>query len=366
MPSSRDRKHRQSRLSKPRKNQQADCTPETNTASPVARRRSVRHKSRQEAHVASQTEAAEHSPLSRNRRRSQRLINQQQQQLANRNGQERPSSSVATSRSSLRQTGRRLQPSSTLTTTTQDQASASHSNGAGSQLSVGEASNGSIPAVLSSNDPAPLVTNREETQNENLEQSIVNSSTQRRRVIVQRRSKRIAKKLEQLFQILQERMDNCFHRLADHLRDERSLKDEIIQDSLRQLLNVLAVLNHDYQAAGRQAKILCAEEQLEFVENNCNICHVCSIQQSFREFSLYPTTTIQQDAVNYVCICTICRSAYQSGDIVLEIPTCKHKFHVHCIKRWIREKKTCCPNCRTDVGDRFLIFCRIKSSPGPD
>jgi len=47
-------------------------------------------------------------------------------------------------------------------------------------------------------------------------------------------------------------------------------------------------------------------------------------------------------------MCSICLDPMKTGDILCEIPQCKHTFHAQCIRTWI-DKSGICPYCRRDV-----------------
>ena len=285
--------------------------------------------------------------------------------------------STSTSRSLLRQAQSRQISSSAQENSTQDEReltadedgvqqalanpTRSPSNGPESQLSARESSN-EVETAISAINPLPLVPNSEETPHESLERATLNRSTQTREVIVPRRSQRIAAKLKKTFLILKQRMYRLWGCLISHLVLDQN---GILQDRLKQLLLKLAVLNRDARKEGRQAKYSYnpnthVKGQLPAGYNVFNTCLVCYSRLIFKAMSLYPTTTIQQNKIDDIC--TVCRSVYQSGDAVLKMYKCKHKFHVNCIKRWIRQPKSNCPNCRTYIGLQLFLFCRVDST----
>lgn len=46
--------------------------------------------------------------------------------------------------------------------------------------------------------------------------------------------------------------------------------------------------------------------------------------------------------------CTVCLSAIEEGDSVIQLPPCGHTFHSSCATPWLRRSATC-PNCRMVV-----------------
>ncbi|KAJ3681469.1 hypothetical protein LUZ60_015958 [Juncus effusus] len=46
--------------------------------------------------------------------------------------------------------------------------------------------------------------------------------------------------------------------------------------------------------------------------------------------------------------CAVCIATVKEGEMVRELPICKHTFHVKCIDEWLSSNSTC-PMCRVDV-----------------
>ncbi|KAL7115542.1 hypothetical protein ACP275_04G188900 [Erythranthe tilingii] len=46
--------------------------------------------------------------------------------------------------------------------------------------------------------------------------------------------------------------------------------------------------------------------------------------------------------------CAICLVEYKDGETLATITVCKHRYHVFCIRAWLKEHDTC-PLCRTQV-----------------
>nr|BAD19789.1 hypothetical protein [Oryza sativa Japonica Group]BAD19963.1 hypothetical protein [Oryza sativa Japonica Group] len=46
--------------------------------------------------------------------------------------------------------------------------------------------------------------------------------------------------------------------------------------------------------------------------------------------------------------CSMCLEELHAGEMVREMPSCKHLFHVECIDMWLHSHRTC-PMCRCDL-----------------
>ncbi|KAJ4788904.1 RING/U-box superfamily protein [Rhynchospora pubera] len=46
--------------------------------------------------------------------------------------------------------------------------------------------------------------------------------------------------------------------------------------------------------------------------------------------------------------CAVCIATVKEGEMVRQLPMCKHVFHVKCIDKWLGSHSTC-PMCRADV-----------------
>jgi len=44
--------------------------------------------------------------------------------------------------------------------------------------------------------------------------------------------------------------------------------------------------------------------------------------------------------------CVVCLEAFMSGEELIVLPQCKHRFHAACITQWLRQANSC-PSCRT-------------------
>lgn len=47
--------------------------------------------------------------------------------------------------------------------------------------------------------------------------------------------------------------------------------------------------------------------------------------------------------------CSVCLTAFELGDSITFIPSCKHKFHRDCISKWLLERNKVCPLCGNEV-----------------
>ncbi|CAL5022869.1 unnamed protein product [Urochloa decumbens] len=47
-------------------------------------------------------------------------------------------------------------------------------------------------------------------------------------------------------------------------------------------------------------------------------------------------------------VCSVCLEDVRGGEMVRQVPACRHVFHVECIDMWLRSHRTC-PMCRCEV-----------------
>lgn len=52
--------------------------------------------------------------------------------------------------------------------------------------------------------------------------------------------------------------------------------------------------------------------------------------------------------VNYNCRCCVCLGEFEIKEELLQVISCKHVFHINCIRHWLQSHSTC-PLCRTLV-----------------
>jgi Ring finger domain len=48
-------------------------------------------------------------------------------------------------------------------------------------------------------------------------------------------------------------------------------------------------------------------------------------------------------------VCSVCLEPFGEGEIVRELPRCRHLFHTECIDMWLYSHTTC-PMCRSIIG----------------
>ena len=54
-----------------------------------------------------------------------------------------------------------------------------------------------------------------------------------------------------------------------------------------------------------------------------------------------------------VLLCAVCLENVRAGEIVRQLPACRHLFHADCVDAWLRAHRTC-PLCRCDLSPRSL------------
>ncbi|OIT21811.1 PREDICTED: RING-H2 finger protein ATL40-like [Nicotiana attenuata] len=59
------------------------------------------------------------------------------------------------------------------------------------------------------------------------------------------------------------------------------------------------------------------------------------------------------EAITNPIECSVCLSILENGEIVRNLPNCKHIFHVECIDKWFNCHSTC-PICRAEAKPRLL------------
>ncbi|KAF3777785.1 putative RING-H2 finger protein [Nymphaea thermarum] len=60
----------------------------------------------------------------------------------------------------------------------------------------------------------------------------------------------------------------------------------------------------------------------------------------------YPKHCFSRSSGDDAATCAICLADYGQGDMLRQIPDCRHQFHVDCIDAWLRKSSTC-PVCRS-------------------
>ncbi|XP_025812624.1 RING-H2 finger protein ATL8-like [Panicum hallii] len=54
-----------------------------------------------------------------------------------------------------------------------------------------------------------------------------------------------------------------------------------------------------------------------------------------------------------VLLCAVCLEDVRAGEMVRQLPACRHLFHADCVDAWLRAHRTC-PLCRCDLSQRNL------------
>ncbi|RLN12377.1 hypothetical protein C2845_PM09G15100 [Panicum miliaceum] len=62
-----------------------------------------------------------------------------------------------------------------------------------------------------------------------------------------------------------------------------------------------------------------------------------------------------------VLLCAVCLEDVRAGEMVRQLPACRHLFHADCVDAWLRAHRTC-PLCRCDLSPRNLT---AKASAAP-
>uniref|UniRef100_A0ACD5YQ95 Uncharacterized protein n=1 Tax=Avena sativa TaxID=4498 RepID=A0ACD5YQ95_AVESA len=57
-------------------------------------------------------------------------------------------------------------------------------------------------------------------------------------------------------------------------------------------------------------------------------------------------------------LCSVCLEDLEDGEMVRQLPTCKHLFHVECIDMWLHSHTTC-PVCRCDLSPPRTIATKV-------
>ncbi|CAI0376953.1 unnamed protein product [Linum tenue] len=62
----------------------------------------------------------------------------------------------------------------------------------------------------------------------------------------------------------------------------------------------------------------------------------------------FPVHVYSADTDRRISECGVCLEDYAQGDQYWELPTCRHHFHVACLRVWLESHSTC-PFCRQTV-----------------
>jgi hypothetical protein len=64
-------------------------------------------------------------------------------------------------------------------------------------------------------------------------------------------------------------------------------------------------------------------------------------------------------------LCSVCLEDLEDGEMVRQLPTCKHLFHVDCIDMWLHSHSTC-PVCRCDLSPPRTTIAKVAELPAAD
>nr|CAB3470607.1 unnamed protein product [Digitaria exilis] len=62
------------------------------------------------------------------------------------------------------------------------------------------------------------------------------------------------------------------------------------------------------------------------------------------------------------CECAVCLSAVQEGEMVRQLPTCRHVYHIDCIDMWLVAHRTC-PLCRSELDHPCKLNSDVLPAP---
>ncbi|KAJ6698963.1 RING-H2 FINGER PROTEIN ATL51-RELATED [Salix purpurea] len=76
-----------------------------------------------------------------------------------------------------------------------------------------------------------------------------------------------------------------------------------------------------------------------------------------------PDVFIEDQGTGYEC--AVCLSAFEEGEEVRQLPSCKHSFHATCIDMWLRSHSDC-PLCRSRVDPPLALCSRRTAAAAAD
>lgn len=106
-----------------------------------------------------------------------------------------------------------------------------------------------------------------------------------------------------------------------------------IAPALRQ--RILSQYESSTQSAARDS--MTYEEMLALEERIGSV----SVGLTAEQLEKLPTTHYQHKAEAPCSLCSICMVDFASREAVVQLPRCRHLYHSQCIRRWLKEKKTC-------------------------
>ena len=78
------------------------------------------------------------------------------------------------------------------------------------------------------------------------------------------------------------------------------------------------------------------------------------------QFVYCETNALLQGFLNSKCACSICNEELDStGDDVLYLPKCIHRFHIYCIIKWFRQSATrpvCCHDYSNFISEDYMLM----------
>ncbi|RCV21849.1 hypothetical protein SEVIR_4G139700v4 [Setaria viridis] len=63
-----------------------------------------------------------------------------------------------------------------------------------------------------------------------------------------------------------------------------------------------------------------------------------------------------------VLLCAVCLEDVRAGEVVRQLPACRHLFHVDCVDAWLRAHRTC-PLCRCDLSPPNVTSKAVTPAP---
>lgn len=64
-------------------------------------------------------------------------------------------------------------------------------------------------------------------------------------------------------------------------------------------------------------------------------------------------------------LCAVCLEDVHEGEMVRQLPPCRHLFHVDCIDLWLHTRRTC-PLCRCELSPRKVTAKAAAATESPD
>ncbi|XP_027343193.1 probable E3 ubiquitin-protein ligase RHA4A [Abrus precatorius] len=74
----------------------------------------------------------------------------------------------------------------------------------------------------------------------------------------------------------------------------------------------------------------------------------CRLNLTLQFLDKLPRVLFDEDLRTRDSVCCVCLGEFELKEEVLQIPDCKHVFHVSCIRNWLQSNSTC-PLCRCSI-----------------